>query len=257
MLAAVLLPPGSTRADAQTVLADLESACAGLGVFLIGGHTEVTPAVTQPVVAACMVGDVEHDRLVRSGGAQAGDSLLLAGSVALEGTAILAREYVDILRGRGVNEGTIAEAAGLLDHPGISVLPAVRALTGTVLPHAMHDPTEGGVLGAAREMALASGLGLRIDAQSVPVLVSCEEICAALGLDPLRLLASGSLLAAVDPRDESAALRALHDAGIEAAAIGTMPSTVDTILLQDGREGALPETDRDELARWIESRANR
>jgi hydrogenase maturation factor len=254
MLAAVLLPPGSSVSDARTVLADLETACAGLGVFLIGGHTEVTPAVTQPVVAACMVGEVERDRLVQSAGGRAGDSLLLAGPVALEGTAILAREYADFLRERGVEESTIAEAAGLLDRSGISVLPAVRALTGAVLPHAMHDPTEGGVLGAACELALASRLGLRMDARSVPVLESCREICAALDLDPLRLLASGSLLAVVDHRDESAALGALRDAGIQAAAVGTLPATADMILLEDGREEPLPDTDRDELARWIESR---
>lgn len=253
LLAAVLLPPGSTTADAGAIMNQLGQSCLQLGVGLIGGHTEISPSINQPVVAACMIGEVAPDRLVTSSGAQTGDVLLLAGPIAVEGTGILAREYPGALRERGVPEEVIQQAAGLLDQPGISVLPAARALLSAALPHAMHDPTEGGLLSAVREVALASSAGVRLRAYHVPVLPACRAICAAIALDPLGLLASGSLLAAIDPQDLSAVQRALAAAGVQSAVIGTfLPAEEGLILEHGGREEPLPELPRDELARWIE-----
>lgn len=250
LLASVLLPPGSEEAVARSVMAGLTDACDTLGAALVGGHTEVTPAVTQPVVAATMIGLVAPDELVTSSGGQPGDRLVLAGPVALEGTAILATDYGTALRERGVGEDVLERARDLLNTPGISVLPAAGALTGAVLPHAMHDPTEGGVLGAARELAFASGTGLLLDADVVPVLPSCRAICDALELDPLALLASGSLLAAIYPDDVRSALDALKNAGIEAAVIGELrPAHEGMRLRQSGHLTSYPLVERDELAR--------
>jgi hydrogenase maturation factor len=255
LLAAILLPAGSTATTARTVMEHLRQGCLDLGVDLVGGHTEVSPSVTQPVVAACMIGRVSPDRLVTSSGARPGDALLLAGPIAVEGTGILAREHRDALRERGVSDEVIREAAALLDSPGISVLPAARAILSATLPHAMHDPTEGGLLSAVREMAAASGVGVRLEAQAIPVLASSRTICDALGLDPLGLLASGSLLAAIGPGDVDAALRTLQEVGIQPAVIGTMLSPDEGMILErSGVEEPLPELERDELARWMDEK---
>jgi hydrogenase maturation factor len=255
LLATILLPLGSDEALAQRVMDDLLERCRSLGVALIGGHTEITASVTQPVVAATMVGEVAPERLVRSSGAGAGDALLLARPVAIEGTAILAAEFGGELRARGVLESVIDEGRHLLRDPGISVLPTTQALTREVLPHAMHDPTEGGLLGAVRELAMAARCGVRLDADRVPVLPACRVICEALGLDPLGLLASGNLLAALDPRDVDTAVQALTDTGIEAEVIGEMLSMDQGLQLwRAGRTEPLPAIERDELARWIDTR---
>jgi hydrogenase maturation factor len=256
LLAGVLLPSGATEADARAVMEAVQASCARLGVQLIGGHTEITPTVTQTVVAACMVGEVATDSLVTSAGARPGDALLLAGSIAVEGTAILCREAAEELHRRGVPDETIRAGAALLDDPGISVLPAVRALTEVALPRAMHDPTEGGVLTAVRELVTASGAGVRIDADEIPILPACRAVCDALELDPLALLASGSLLAAVAPSDTEAARAALEQAGIQAALIGEVTPQARGLVLVRGRQDLpLPEVERDELARWFESTA--
>lgn len=206
------------------------------------------------MVAATMVGEVAPERLVCSSGARPGDALLLAGPIAVEGTAILAAEFSVELRARRVDESTIEEGRRLLRKPGISVLPAVRALMGAVLPHAMHDPTEGGLLGAARELAQAAQCGVRLDAERVPVLDLTRAICAALDLDPLGLLASGSLLCGLDPSDVDAALGALAGAGIGAAVIGEIrPPDEGLRLHRDGVIEPLPLLARDELARWVDS----
>ena len=253
LLAAIILPPGSTAAGAQAVLEQLRQGCAGLGVVLIGGHTEISPSVTQPVVAACMIGEVAADQLVTSSGARPGDSVLLAGPIAVEGTGILAGEYAPVLRARGVPERLIEEGAALLDDPGISVMPAVRALMASIRPRAMHDLTEGGLLSTLRELATASGAGLRIEAERIPVLPVCQAVCAALDLDPLGLLASGSLLAALAPDHGQAAQEVLADAGIASAVIGRIVPAADGMtLVRAGIEEPLPEVERDELARWVD-----
>lgn len=252
LLATILLPPGSKEALAHHVMEDLLEGCRSLDVALIGGHTEISPSVTRPVVAATMVGEVAPGRLVRSSGARPGDALLLAGSVAIEGTAILAAEFGDELHARGVPDGAIDEARRLLQNPGISVLPATRALTEAVLPHAMHDPTEGGLLAAVRELALASQCGVRLDADRVPVLLTCRTICSALGLNPLGLLASGSLLVALDAHDVDVSIQSLADVAIEAQVIGDVLLKDQGLCLRTaGGTEPLPAIERDELTRWI------
>jgi hydrogenase maturation factor len=253
LLATILLPPGTEEDPARRVMAGLLECCRSLGVALIGGHTEITASVTRPVVAATMVGEVAPERLVRSSGAQAGDALLLAGPIAIEGTAILAAEFGDELRARGVPDTVLADGRRLARDPGISVLPATQALTRAVRPHAMHDPTEGGLLTAVGELAIASRCGIRLDVDRVPVLPASRVICDALGLDPLGLLASGSLLAALDPRDVDAAMQALREAAIEARVVGeVLPLDQGSRLFSAGTTEPLPAPERDELARWID-----
>ncbi|PZS09478.1 MAG: hydrogenase expression protein, partial [Chloroflexi bacterium] len=114
----------------------------------------------------------------------------------------------------------------------------------------MHDPTEGGLLNGVAEIAHASGLGVRLESAAVPVLLETRTICDAIGLDPLRLLASGSLLAVVDPSDLRPSLSALEAQGIEAAAIGEMTAQEDGLtLLADGSRRPFGEVHTDELAR--------
>lgn len=254
LLASIILPADTTEERMRAVLEDVRENCSQIGVSLIGGHTEVSAGVSQPVVVGCMIGEVERDRLVLGSGAEPGDCLLLAGPIAVEGTGILAREHARALQERGVPTRAIAGGAALLHDPGISVLPAVRALLGETRPHAMHDPTEGGLLAAVRELAAVAGAGARLEADLVPIFPECRTICRALDLDPLRLLASGSLLVALAPRDLTVAQGALAGAGIESACIGTiLPAEEGMWLARDGSQAPLPEVERDELARWAGS----
>lgn len=248
LLATALLPEGIEPAEVEGIFQSLTSACRQYGVTLAGGHTEVTIGLDRPIIVGCLFGTVPRERLVRTAGARPGDTLLLAGGVAVEGTAILAAEHAPELRAGGVRDAVIRRAAAFLDNPGISVLPAARAIHATGKAHAMHDPTEGGIATALAEMAEAAGVGLRVDPQAIPVLPECAVISAALGIDPLGLLASGALLAALDPGEAAAALERLRAAGIPAAAIGEILPASAGCLLGDR---PLPVFARDELARWL------
>ncbi len=250
-LATVLLPQGDSRAsDALALLAELREACAAQGVALVGGHTEITPAVDRPVIAGAMVGQVPRHALVRNDGVRLGDVVLCTKGVPLEGAAILAREHAGPLRAAGVTEEAIRTCAGYLDDPGLSVVAEARAACAAARVHAMHDPTEGGLATALEELARAADLGLRIEAEALPVLEPARRVCAALGLDPLGVIASGALLLAVAAGDAEAVCAAVRAQGVPCVRVATaVPAGEGVRLVRAGRLEPLPRFARDELAR--------
>ena len=118
-LPTVLLPASVTTDDLRSIFRDISEACRQIGVSIIGGHTEVTDGLPRPIVAGTMLGELEdRSRLVSTGGAQDGDSIIVTTGVAIEGAAILAREYAAELRSRGIDGTALDTAASYLDDPG-------------------------------------------------------------------------------------------------------------------------------------------
>jgi len=123
-LATLLLPEGATtEVSVTTMFEQLTEACEALGVALVGGHTEVTHGLDRPIVAGTMLGEVEKERLVTTGGAQVGDAIVMTKGIPLEGAAIIAREREATLLERGVRPAVIRKARHFLRTPGISVVP--------------------------------------------------------------------------------------------------------------------------------------
>jgi len=249
-LATVLLPQDSSESDAESVFDQIEQSCRAIGVTLIGGHTEITPTVSRVVISGCMLGEVDESGLVRSSGAEVGDAIVLAGGIAIEGTVILAREASENLIVKGVSPDVIKSAVSYIDSPGICVLKYARIAVETGGVTAMHDPTEGGLASALREIANASDCGLCIDRSAVPVLPECAAICKALDIDPLGLIASGSLLITAHKNCARQILNALSDDGIPAAVIGEVTDRKTGIRFSDGPN--LPSFERDEIARYFD-----
>src|SRR5215831_9230893 len=194
----ILLPENSTTpARAEAIMADVRDACEQLDVALGGGHTEITQGLDRPILVGQMLGEVAPTRLVRKTRISIGDQILLTQGVAIEGTAILAREKSERLRGR-VDADLLTRVACFLIEPGISVVSAAltAANVGEVV-HAMHDPTEGGLVAGLFELVAPVGLGLRVIREHIPVFPETHTICRVLALDPLKLIASGALLIAV------------------------------------------------------------
>jgi hydrogenase maturation factor len=120
----------------------------------------------------------------------------------------------------------------------------------------LHDPTEGGLATGLLELSLASGVGLEVEEEAIPVLPETREVCGALNLEPLGLIASGSLLIASKPSAAEGIVRALREAGGEAARIGRVAGEGEACWLvrQAGELRPLPVFARDELARFLEKR---
>lgn len=250
-LPTLLLPEHNT--DPQTValiFRQLADACRRLDIVVAGGHSEITPAVNQPVIAGTMLGEVERDRFVRSSGCRPGDLILMAGSVPIEGISIIAREKRSELQDRGWPPAQLDAAAQHLFDPGISILQPALAAAHKGLVTAMHDPTEGGIATGLLELSLASGHGLEVDLDAIPVSPLALDLCAEYGLDPLGTIASGSLLATAAPADVQALLASWAELGWAGTIIGQiLPADEGIRALRHGNPIDLPHFAVDEIVK--------
>lgn len=253
-LATVLLPQHATsRALVETIFRQLSEACADLGISLCGGHTEITVGLDRPIVVGQMLGEVDHDRVVTTSGARVGDAVILTKGIAVEGTALVAREKADVLR-NVASAGEIARFANFLHEPGISVVRDAQLALEAGRVHALHDPTEGGVATGLWELAQAADARIVVDEASLPVLPECELCCRHLGLDPLGLIGSGSLLIAADAGSAESIISRLSAEQISACVIGEITGLGANCSLRaaDGTLRPLPRFERDEVARLFE-----
>lgn len=247
-LATALLPTGTDEEGVNNIFKQLKETCASLGVSLIGGHTEITLALDRPLVIGCMLGEVNDTGLLLPKNACSGDVLILTQGIAIEGTAVLARDAATDLLEAGLTNDQVKAARDLLNHPGISVFPAAKVLWGYEGLRALHDPTEGGIMTGVQEIAGAAGLGFELETEKILVRQETTAVCRALNLDPLGLLASGALVAVMCPEEVEQALDSLADMGIPAAAIGRLVDSDSSLVNNAG----LPTFERDELARYLE-----
>ena len=214
ILTTLLLPPGATEDGLSAIADEIAAAAALIGVSVIGGHTEVTDAVNRIVISVTAIGAAKHGAYVTTGGAAAGDSLIMTKSAGLEGAAIIAAEREEELS-RHFGKAFVESAKQFYDN--ISVV-AEGAIAGSFGVNAMHDATEGGIYGAAWEMAEASGKGIALYREKISLNFETSKICDFYGIDAYRLISSGSMLIATDKPCELISL--LGASGIGAAIIG-------------------------------------
>jgi len=251
-MATLLLPQeGTDEALVDDIFDQIARTCDRLDVGLVGGHTEIAHGFDRPVVVGFMLGDVASDNFVRSDGAEPSDALLLTKGVAVEGTAIIARERGSHLA--GIDPAVVKRSRDFLHCPGISVVHDAAVATSAGDVHAMHDPTEGGLATGLWELAEAAQVGLIVDEAAIPVFTETTVLCKALNLDPLGLIASGALLLAVAAGDADEVHRALEEAGITTARIGRVVDREEgRVLRSPGGERPLPRFERDEITRLFE-----
>ncbi|MEC9294055.1 MAG: AIR synthase family protein [Chloroflexota bacterium] len=253
-LSTLLLPEDEKVSNVKVIFEQMREAADELGVTIIGGHTEITGGLTRPIIAGTMLGEAAPSETVKTSSAEPGDDIILTSGIAIEGTAILARECKKELLAAGVSENEIKKAANLLDTPGISIVKPAHVAMSTGQITAMHDPTEGGLAGAIDELARASGTGVVIDDDAVLILDETKIICEALYIDPWGLIASGSLIITTHPDGSPKVIRALRQAGIEASMIGRITDYKKGMRkIEKGELQPFPKFQRDEIARYFET----
>lgn len=250
-LPTLLLPARQTdEALARGIFAQLGETCRTLGIVVAGGHSEITPTVTQPVIAGTLLGSVQRQLIVRTRGARPGDVILLAGGVPVEGVSIIAREMRSALLTRGWDAQELDAAAHYLHEPGISVLRPALAAAQKRLVTAMHDPTEGGIITGLRELATAADVGLQVDLDAIAVPRLAQQLCAEFALDPLGTIASGALLATADPRNVETLQAAWAALGWPSAVIGhVLQQTKELVAYQAQVEVDFPQFHVDEITK--------
>ncbi len=210
LMVTLLIPPHATEEEVEAIADDLIDEAKRIGVDILGGHTEVTDAVTRFVTNTTVVARVSPN--VRMSGMSEGDDIVMTKYACIEGSVVIASEHRDRLT--TMTDDEIAKLLTLEN--ALSVVPEGRCaiMNGA---SAMHDITEGGVYGALHEMAHAASCKIVVDPSCVPILPETVKLCEELGLEPMRLLSSGSMLIAC--KDSETLIKALRGIDIPAVKI--------------------------------------
>jgi hydrogenase maturation factor len=236
------LPPEITDDELTQLWDAFHRACADLGIAVVTGHTARYDGCTWPMVggATCIALGPE-DAYVTPEMARPGDLVVVTKGAAIEATALFAATFPERLAA-GVGEETVRAADALFER--MTVVPEAVVARRFGLRDdgvtSMHDATEGGVLGGLLEVAAASGLGIRVDRDAIPVRPEVRAVCDHVGIDPYASISEGTLIASLVPDRADAYVTALADEGIEAAVVGELrdPSH-GRVIVRGGAEGPL------------------
>ena len=241
VLLTILLPDGTREIALKRIMEQMELACRDAKMQILGGHTEVTKVVNQPVVSVTGVAKAKKGQLVTTAGARPGMDIVVTKWIGLEGTTILSKEKEAELK-EHFPEEFVDTAISFEQY--LSVIPeaAVAVKSGV---GAMHDVTEGGIFGALWEMAEASDVGLEIDLKKIPIRQETIEVCEYFDVNPYGLISSGSMMMAAE--DGEKLVDRLARAGIPASVVGKAVAGNDRVILRDGERRFLEPPKTDEL----------
>lgn len=249
MLVCAMLPPDITEPEIREVMEQIEVSCEELHIQVVGGHTEITDAVTRPVLTITGIGKVKKDRLLATKGARPGQDVVVTKWVGLEGTSILAKEREQMLLEKFPRH--LIDEAKTYEQM-MSVIPeAAIAVKSNV--SAMHDITEGGVFGALWEMAESAGVGLTIDLKKLPIKQATVEICNFFDINPYEMMSSGSMLIAADNGHDL--VRELEKANIHGVVVGKVTDGNDRIVVNGDETRFLEPPKTDELYKALQKQA--
>jgi hydrogenase expression/formation protein HypE len=240
ILVTILAPEGSTIEDIKNIMKEIDEETKKLNIEILGGHTEVTSAVNRLIVSCTVIGKGPVGSAVATAGAKVGDDIIVTKKLALEGTSILANDFPEKV-GRILTESEVQEAKSYADRLSVVKEGTVAGQFGV---NAMHDITEGGVLGALWEMAEAAGIGFRVFEKKMPVSSVTRKLCENFNIDPLKFISSGSMLITI--KNGENLVKKLEQEGIEAAIIGNITKEKG-ILIKENEELEVAPPERDEL----------
>ncbi|MBP9022226.1 MAG: AIR synthase family protein [Spirochaetes bacterium] len=240
----LLLPPSFSEEDTKIIIDSISKTAEDLGITIVGGHTGWYGAVTVPTVGGVSVwGFADSNKWISPGGARDGDSILITKGPSIEASSLLAILKQDKLRGR-MSEENIEKLIGRSNE--ITVVKDALIVFDSGEVNAMHDATEGGVIGGLWEMSRSSGLPVFADFDSVEIPDDILSISKELNYNPWEAISEGTLLAAVKPGKEKKVMELLKAVGIESWIFGRFDSSLNkNTIKQNNHESELicPEED--------------
>ncbi|NLK95964.1 MAG: AIR synthase [Clostridiales bacterium] len=240
LLVTILAPPSSSMEEINYVMEQISEEASKINVEIIGGHTEVTEAVNKLIVSITVIGKNPKGKSIRTAGANINDDIIVTKNIALEGTYILSKDHEDRVK-KILSKEELFEAQNLIKYISVLEEGKIARRAGAT---SMHDITEGGLLGALFEVAMASKVGFKVYEEKIPLLESTKKIAKEFSIDPLRLISSGSMLIACPNGNKL--VDDLQKEGIKATIIGKVTES-EGILVSNGVELVVEEPKRDEL----------
>ena len=250
-LCCLLLPEHSGTGVLEQIMGQVDEAAREVSVTVAGGHSEITPGLHRPIIVGSMIGEITSGKYISTAGAKPGDKIVLTKTIGLEGTSILACDLGERLT-HSLGDDVVQRAKRFSRRISVVNEAMIAVKTGGV--HAMHDPTEGGIICGLWEVGEASRTGIVAEESRIAVAPETESVCDALGLDPLRLLSSGSLLIAARPANANRITKTLQRSGVAASIIGeiTKPEKGRVFVKRDGTRVKLEPPARDELYKVLD-----
>ncbi len=241
IMLSLLLPETAYESDLKNMMSNIEAECAALKIQIIGGHTEVTRAVSYPVITITGVGKVKKNEVAATKGAVPGQDIVVSKWIGLEGTALIAWEKEKELQAKYPNflvhsAQTFRQMLSIIPEAATAIRSGVRT---------MHDVAKGGIFGALWEIAESSGVGLEIDLSKLPIRQETIEVCELFDINPYQMVSSGSLIMVTDNGYDL--VRALEKENIKASIVGTITDSNDRVVINDGEKRFLEPPRTDEI----------
>ncbi|MBN1214995.1 MAG: AIR synthase family protein [Candidatus Lokiarchaeota archaeon] len=249
-LSTILLPEKNTNCNLiESIFKEIHDTCKSMKINIVGGHTEITEKLNRPIVIGTLIGEVDHNKLVKTSGAEEGNLLILTKGIFIEGTSIIATEKQRYLEMKGFDEQFIERCKNYLYNPGISVIKEALLANKHYKIKAMHDPTEGGLFIGIAEIALASNLGIIVDVKAIRIHSESKKLSEVFNLNPYGTITSGSLLIVIEEKDGEDLINLLSKHNIYSAIIGKFVEKERGLLLKDfnGRLTPLKYSEKDEI----------
>ncbi|MDR2456933.1 MAG: AIR synthase family protein [Clostridiales Family XIII bacterium] len=240
----VLLPIDTTDKSLKKIMLDVKKAADKINIAIIGGHTEVTAAVTIPVITTTGIGIRGKDICPVSSPVSIfyNADILVSKYIGLEGTAIIANEKAAELN---LPNSDIRKAKNLIDEISVVKEGIIADKIGVMT---MHDITEGGVLGAAWEMSKANNIGIKIYEDRIPILAISQKIANHFKIDLLKLISSGSMLILSDKKKTKKIMEECGKENILITKIGESMKNKKVLLInKKGEEKEIEEPKSDEI----------
>jgi len=237
----ILLPEGSKESELKEIMKEIETVCVKLNIEVMGGHTEITAAVNQPIITVTGVGKMPKEYMIKTAGVLPGQEIVMTKWAGLEGTAIIAKKKETELLSK-YTEDFIDGAKNFIEYISVVEEARVARKMGVI---SMHDVTEGGLFGALWELGAASGVGIEVDIKKIPIKQETVEICEFYDLNPYQLISSGAMLMVTDKAN--ALVDELKKKGIPAAVIGRITDGNDRVIMNEEEKRFLEPPKSDEL----------
>ncbi len=214
--AGLIIEEGFDLTELKSIVETMGRAAEQAGVSVVTGDTKVVPkgAVDKIFINTSGIGLIPRAVHVASHRAQPGDQIILSGTIADHGIAIMTRR-------EGLSfESDLTSDSAPLNHMVKAMLATADGI------HVLRDPTRGGVGTALNEIAEKSGVGIKIVEQKIPLDSAVAGACELLGFDPLYLANEGKLMAFVAADQAQAVLDVVkaNPYGQDAAIIGEVIS---------------------------------
>jgi hydrogenase maturation factor len=244
VMVSILLPIECKEKDLKQLMREIDQTCRECEVFILGGHTQSTKAVNEPVITITGIGQSGQEAYSTSH-AKPGQDIVMTKYAAMEGSALIASNRASELKTRYSTDFLRGASEMMKD---ISILKEAEIAKKCSIS-AMHDVHQGGVYGALWELTSAAGIGMEIYLEEVPIRQETVEICEFYDLNPYKLLSGGSLLIVAENGHDL--VRALENAGVPAAVIGKTTKEQSRIVVREGEPGFLEPPKSDEIYKLL------